>query len=149
MDRRTFNKSIAATYGLVAFPQLIEENKQPAQPTLKNFNIKLSYGYEFNAPDIDMVLTYGDIELEFYVYSVEYKFPNVEPLIESSLGKNRIYYTLLSIDFYLDGMKIDPLDINDKETKYEVVLNITEDITKRKCAVLLHEVVLKERRQLC
>jgi hypothetical protein len=157
MDRRTFNKSIASAYGLIALPQLtsVKENKQP---TLKHFDVEFVYeqgGFSCYCPDINMMLTYdNNIELRFDVYSFEYKNYDSEPLIDFNgekigTGNNRIYYTLSSVEFYLDGMKINPLDINDKKTKYEAVIHMTEDISKRNCAVFLHGVVLKERRSLC
>jgi hypothetical protein len=164
MDRRTFNKSIAAAYGLVALPQLtsVKENKQP---TLKYLNIEYIYeqfNYElqmesfnfFSKPNITITLAYeNDFELTFNADKVEHKWHDTEPLIDFNgekidTGNNRIYYTFLSIDFYLDGMKIDPLDINDKKTKYyEAVIHMSEDLSKRRCATFLSGVVLKERRE--
>jgi len=180
MDRRTFNKSIAAAYGLVALPQLtsVKENKQL---TLKYLNIEYSYEQEYfnmesfyvfrEQPNITIVvnsyedkqiapktecewkgtLAYeNDFELTFNADKVEHKCYDTEPLIdfnEEKIGNNRIYYTFLSIDFYLNGIKIDPININDKEIKYEAVIHMSEDLSKRRCAMFLSGVVLKERRE--
>jgi hypothetical protein len=105
----------------------------------------------FSQPNITITLAYkNDFELTFNADKVEHKWYDAEPLIdfnEEKIGNNRIYYTFLSIDFYLNGIKIDPININDKEIKYEAVIHMVEDLYERRCATFLSGIVLKERRE--